>query len=222
MVCADSFVVVRNLVSPTIMLISHYFEGIYYQPIICIKCYSPCSTCYNLPSFCTSCISKYTLTENRCISNFNFLVSLTLNPASNQTFVENYYNLISLIANTTNTFINETSIIWIKYSSVNIRLLVSTSNSVGSTAANQEQSNLNTLLASTSLVGMTVINSQLTVQGVDGSNRSSSNLGVIIACALIGGVFVIGAIFLIGIRYWQRLPKEKTYEPNTKVEEYST
>jgi hypothetical protein len=118
--CSKGYLASRSLVSPSIMHWSDYFDGIYLQPVFCIKCYFPCQTCFFLPTFCTSCIVNYNLYNNYCVSSFNFMITLTLNPSSNQAFVDSYYEFLSAFANAAGVSISQTSVISITYSSVKV------------------------------------------------------------------------------------------------------
>jgi hypothetical protein len=110
MSCASTYVAARSFVPPEIMLMPGYFSGIYSQPIICIKCFYPCRSCYYSPSFCTSCQIKFYLSNNECVSNFNYFISLTMTPANSSFFMQNYYNLIYNISQTAGVFINFTTV----------------------------------------------------------------------------------------------------------------
>ena len=78
-----------------------YDPNIYYNDDLggfqCQQCTQPCATCYNGPSYCTSCISGYTFTGWQCTQDFYFNFSVTLN-VNQSTFNQNYYSFLTQLA----------------------------------------------------------------------------------------------------------------------------
>jgi hypothetical protein len=48
----------------------------------CLKCTSPCQTCYGAQTYCTSCVGGFTKVGWKCQSNLNVGFSITLNAGS--------------------------------------------------------------------------------------------------------------------------------------------
>jgi hypothetical protein len=151
-----------------------------------------------------SCISGYKLTNNLCISNFNYGFSITFNVASNLAFVNNYYNFLLQLANSINTTISNIAISNINYavpktSTLRRVLTFSKVQSVAATAsgmistpatslstqADTQYSALSTLMSSGTIGGMQVSVYSLSTNGgsvndnkdnnSDGSGSSSSS-----------------------------------------------
>lgn len=63
----------------------------------CIACSDNCNTCLGSPSTCTSCDFEYTLVGTVCVSDYNYLISVTLK-ANLPVFSNNYLAFINSIA----------------------------------------------------------------------------------------------------------------------------
>jgi hypothetical protein len=171
-----------------------------------------------------SCISGYKLTNNLCISNFNYGFSITFNVASNSAFVSNYYNFLLQLANSINTTISNIAISNINYVvPKNPRLLtfsnvqsvaatasgmISTPATSLSTQADTQYSALSTLMSSGTIGGMQVSVYSLSTNGGsvndnegnnggdggDGGNSGSSSSSTVIIIATVVPICLVRTI----------------------------
>jgi len=115
------------------------------QPVGCTACSSPCMSCMISPTTCLSCVTNYTLYGTTCISNFQFTANVVLQ-ATAGVFTSNYYQFLlavaTAIAQQTNTILIQS----IVYSSSDITMAIATNFAPGSTQAQNQQSNLNSVL----------------------------------------------------------------------------
>ena len=100
----------------------------------CSACTSPCSTCEGSSTTCTSCVSGFTLNSDICLSNFNYLVTVSF-PVTLAIFQENYLSFLNAIVTASGVGINEIAILSITNGSVNVNLAVSSTAAAGSNAA---------------------------------------------------------------------------------------
>ena len=73
------------------------------QPIvtqtICVACETPCARCIGNPQTCTMCQTGYTLSGWKCVSNFNFGISIVLG-VNLTTFYANYLPFLNSLSST--------------------------------------------------------------------------------------------------------------------------
>ena len=108
----------------------------------CIKCNSPCKTCYNDPDTCIACLSGFTQKGSDCLSNFNFGFSVVYN-VDITTFYNNYDNFITELLKDTNLTTGDVIILSVTSGSTDVTGEISSPFSQGTTAANNLQSQLN-------------------------------------------------------------------------------
>lgn len=161
----------------------------------CLKCLSPCQTCYGTQTYCTTCVSGYTKVGWKCQSNLNVGFSITLNAISVAIVLNNIDSIVSQIltligANTTNTdLITFKSF---KLGSVTMTgfatpTTVSSSSIVSSTAS------LSSGLTSSTLGGFPVTSTSVVSNGVE---TSTSNLPLIVGLS-VGIPILIGKFLSI-------------------------
>lgn len=187
----------------------------------CVQCASPCSQCMNNPSNCLSCVSGYSLSGWKCISNFNYQVEMTLGVDPTD-FYNNYPAFLQALANTisSNANINLVSVNSIEQGSTVVNSQIITNADSGSSEADNQFTSLDSLTSEgQSIAGMQVEKSSLTVNGGsadDESGGSSVNLGLILGICIPVGVILIGVIIYCIIK--KRNAKEITEKdlyPNT-------
>ena len=142
------------------------------SPVSCEPCTSPCSTCSGDPTNCLTCVSGYTFKGTKCVSNFNYQLSVVLG-VTTSVFNEKYLDFVSDVASSLSTTIDKISILSLRYGSVAVVLQASTTNTPNSQAAINQQNALTNAANSGSLGGMTVTSSSVTTNG--GSNSSGSD-----------------------------------------------
>jgi hypothetical protein len=168
-----------------------------YQPVTCLPCVSPCMACYNTPSTCQSCVAGYSFLNNVCVSNFNFGIQVVLTPSTNSAFAGQFYSFLTSIAQAAGQSISTIIINSLVYGSVTVNAQISTTNAPGSTAANSQQTSINSAITSPTLGGMTVKSSTLTQNGVptptptptpDDSGLSANTILIIAIVVPIGSI----------------------------------
>jgi len=101
----------------------------------CLACESPCATCLNTPTYCTSCASGHKFFGWKCGKSFYFGFKLKL-MATLKVFNLNYFSLIkSLIKAIGGSNSNSVTILGIKEGSVDLDGGVAPSGESGSTGA---------------------------------------------------------------------------------------
>lgn len=167
----------------------------------CSTCASPCSTCEETTTTCTSCVSGFTLNGDVCLSNFNYLVTVSF-PVTLAVFQENYLSFLNAIATAAGVAFNEIVIVKITNGSVNVEVAVTSTAAAGSNAAiDTENAIRNAVSSGQSFGGMTVQTSTVSTQGGSNTNDDSSGLSttaiILLAVLIPVGVLIIIAIIVI-------------------------
>lgn len=158
----------------------------------CVACTSPCATCSGNVDTCSSCITGFTLSGDVCISDFNFAINAVF-AVTLATFQANYNSFLQQIADSAGVKIRNILIKSISSGSVVVNMQVTSLNPAGSAAAVASQNNLNNLLTSGNIAGMTVSSFTLSTNGGtnggddDGSGLSTTTI-IILAVCIPGGV----------------------------------
>ena len=118
------------------------------------------------------------------MSNFNFGATVVLN-TDPTTFVQNYYYFLTNVSNSVGQQVNTITVTNIQYGSATVNFVVSTANTAGSSGASTQQSNLQNILNSQTIGGMTVTKSTLVVNGAPSTDTSSSNSNTILIIAIV-------------------------------------
>lgn len=167
----------------------------------CLPCVSPCATCLNTPTYCTSCVSGHKFFGWKCGQKFYFGFKLKL-MTTLKIFNRNYFSLIiSLTKAIGRTNSNSVTVLGIKEGSVDLDGGVAPSGESGSTDAGSQLGALGALLNSGSLAGMGVGSASVTVEGgaataTTGNNNTSSNtvgiiLGIVIPIVVLCKKFIL-------------------------------
>ena len=160
-------------------------------PQNCISCSSNCLTCEGNPNTCTSCNSGFTLNSGACVSNFNFVVTLTFD-VTLAVFEQNFFNVINTIANAAGVGFDQIVVLSITQGSVILRTAVTSTSAAGSNAAINTENAIKAAVADgTSFNGMTVASSSVTTEG--GSNEEDSGLSTT-AIILLAVLIPVGVI----------------------------
>lgn len=130
------------------------------QVVNCVACKSPCLTCTNAPSTCLTCISGYSYQGNQCVTNFNFGVQVVLG-ATSTVFYQNYLAFLKQIANSIGQSIDVLTVGSLKFGSSTVNLKVSTTAAPGSSAAMQQQNQIQGAVTG-SIANMPVTKSSVT------------------------------------------------------------
>ena len=142
------------------------------NPVTCEACTSPCATCSGDTTNCLTCIDGYTFKGTKCVSDFNFQLSVVLG-VTTAVFNSKYLEFVSDIADALSTTVDKISVISLRYGSVSAVVQASTTNAPNSQAAINQQNALTNAANSGSLGGMAVSSSSVTTNG--GSNNSGSD-----------------------------------------------
>ena len=159
-------------------------------PLNCLPCVSPCQTCINSPTTCTSCVGGFTLKGGICVSSFNFQVNVVFG-VNLQTFQQNYFNFINQLANAAQVTHQNILIQSITAGSVSVNSLVNANYSPSSNQAANINQNLNNLFTSNSL-GMPITSYSVTTNGGtiptpdDGGGLPTSTIIILAVCIPVG------------------------------------
>ena len=82
--------------------------SVVFQPLNCQPCVAPCVTCQYTVTSCLSCQSGFNLFGATCLSNNSVKVSVNFSPANNDLsiFANNYYTIITGLADAVNITVN--------------------------------------------------------------------------------------------------------------------
>ena len=131
----------------------------------CTACADGCSNCLGDKWACLACSSGFELMGSVCISNFNFLVSITFN-VDLATFQNNFVIMLNQIANISGVSVNQITILSIVQGSVTVNMAITSPNAANSNAANTVETNLdNALKVGNNFGGMSVAKSSVTTEG---------------------------------------------------------
>ena len=119
----------------------------------CSACSSPCASCFGNPTFCTSCISGFTLSSSNCISSFTFQIRTTFT-ATISSFEQSYLTLLNEIISAASVSIHNLAILSLTEGSVILHMSVNSFNAPGSIAAVAAETNLINLFSGTTLAGL--------------------------------------------------------------------
>jgi hypothetical protein len=132
------------------------------------------------------------------VSNFNFGGSIVFN-VDPSTFVSNYYNFLTNIANSVNQLVNTITINNIIYGSATVNFAVSTPYAFGSVEAQNQQKSLQSLLTSQNIAGMTVTTSNLILNGAPSNNNDNGNTSNSNTVLIVGIVVPIASLSIFEI-----------------------
>lgn len=159
----------------------------------CSACTSPCSTCEGSPTTCTSCVSGFTLNSDICLSNFNYLVTVSFG-VSLAVFQENYLSFLNAVATAAGVRVSEIAILSITNGSVNVNMAVTSTAAAGSNDAINTENAIKTAVGQGQSFGnMTVQTASVTTQGGSNSNDSSSGLSTT-AIILLAVLIPVGVL----------------------------
>jgi len=150
----------------------------------CLFCTSPCMTCIGTPTYCTSCVSGYTLQGPVCMSNFNFQIKAVF-VIDVIDFQKYYLALLNLLDTAAQTNISNILILSIASGSAIINAQISTSVDPSSSQASTINSNLNNLFSSGSVAGMPLNSYSLTTNGGSIPSGGLSTKTIIILSTVI-------------------------------------
>jgi hypothetical protein len=131
------------------------------------------------------------------VSNFNFGGSIVFN-VDPSTFVSNYYNFLTNVANSVNQLVNTITINNIVYGSATVNFAVSTPYAFGSVEAQNQQTSLQNLITSQNIAGMTVTTSNLILNGAP-SNNNNGNTGTSNTVLIVAIVVPIASLGIFEI-----------------------
>jgi hypothetical protein len=130
------------------------------------------------------------------VSNFNFGGSVVFN-VNPSTFVSNYYNFLTNIANSVSQQVNTITVNSIVYGSATVNFAVSTPYAFGSSEAQSQQNNLHNLITSQNIAGMTVTTSNLILNGAPPSNSNTSTSNTVLIVAIVIPIAALGIFEII-------------------------
>ena len=141
----------------------------------CLACESPCLSCYSSKTFCLSCTDGYYLNATKCISSFNYEITITFSANTTaQTFNLQINQLIADLATAANDSYKSVTILNIAYGSIIVKAIVSSSFLSASTLAATQQNNISSLLQNGTVGGMSIATSTLLINGASTSSNSDT------------------------------------------------
>ena len=137
------------------------------SPVQCRACRSPCLTCAGTQRRCVTCVPGYTLTNGKCLSNFNygFNVTFSVNPAD---FYLVYDTVLEQLGAAVGDDYGAVGIDSILQGSTIVNGQIATTASPGTSTSQTQFSNVQNLLGTSSnIAGLSVIASSVTANGGD-------------------------------------------------------
>lgn len=157
------------------------------QIVSCIQCQSPCATCLGSPVFCTTCVSSFFMSGNKCVTSFNFGFSIVLS-ANFTVFYSNYNSFLlqlsqSVGSSNTNT-ITLNSLVSGSVSTAGTVTVTTTDTTTATTQFN----NLDNTLKAGNVGGMPISSYSVIVNGGSIDTASTTNLALILGISIPLGV----------------------------------